>query len=96
MPRTELAPRRTIGGIVAVWIVAAVGGIAIGVLVAEQWRIAWLTVGLGGCLVLAFVIQLAYGRSQHFIERVAVSILGALVVMGLISAGFGLAAMVPG
>lgn len=92
----ELAPRRTFGGIIAVWIMAAVAGSAVGIFVAEGSRAAWLTVGLGGCLVLAFAIQLAYGRSQGFIERVAASVLGALLVMGVISLGFGLAAIVPG
>ena len=92
----ELAPRRTMGGIVAVWVVAAIIGIVIGVLVGDDARAAWLAVGLGGCLVLAFAIQLWSGRSQGFTQRVAASILGALVVMGILSLGFGLAAIVPG
>jgi len=53
-------------------------------------------VGLGGCLVAAFAIQLWSGRSQGFTQRVAASVLGAMVVMGIISLGFGLAALVPG
>ncbi len=89
----ELAPRRTIGGIIAVWVVAAVIGIAIGVFVGPDWRAAWLTVGLGGCLLLAFAIQLWSGRSQGFTERVAASVLGALFVLGVISLGFGLASI---
>jgi hypothetical protein len=92
----ELAPRRTFGGIVAVWVIAALIGIAIGIFVTEDWRAAWLTVGLGACLVLSFAIQLWFGRSQGFTERVAASALGALLVMGVISLGFGLAAVVPG
>jgi hypothetical protein len=92
----ELAPRRTFGGIIAVWLVAAAVAVAIGLLVGDDGRAAWLAVGLGGCLVLAFAIQLGYGRSQGFTERVAASVLGALVVMGIISLGFGLAAIVPG
>ena len=92
----ELAPRRTIGGVIAVWIVAVLIGLAIGLFVPGEWRAAWLTVGLGTCLVLAFAIQLGYGRSQGFTERVAASCLGALLVMGVISLGFGLAAIVPG
>lgn len=91
----ELAPRRTVGGIVAVWIVAALLGVAIGVFVPEEWRAAWLVVGLGGCLILSFGVQLAYGRSQGFTERVAAGILGSVLVLGVISAGFGLAAIVP-
>ena len=59
-------------------------------------RAAWLAVGLGGCLILAFAIQLWAGRSQGFTQRVAASILGALFVLGIISLGFGLATIVPG
>jgi hypothetical protein len=92
----ELAPRRTFGGVVAVWIVAAVIGLAVGVFVPAPWRAAWLIVGLGGCLLLAFGIQLWFGRSQGFTERVAAAVLGSLLVLGVISAGFGLAAIVPG
>lgn len=96
MATPELAPRRTFGGVVAVWVIAALIGVSIGVLAPEEWRAAWLTVGLGGCLVLAFAIQLWFGRSQGFTERVAASVLGALLVMGVISLGFGLAAIIPG
>ncbi|KAA9148967.1 hypothetical protein [Microbacterium lushaniae] len=92
----ELAPRRTVWGVLAVWVVAALLGIGIGVFVPEEWRAAWLTIGLGSCLVLSFVVQLWYGRSQEFLVRVAASVLGAMVVMAVISAGFGLAAIVPG
>lgn len=92
----ELAPRRTIGGVIAVWVVAALGGIGVGLFVPAEWRAAWLTVALGVCVVLAFAVQLAYGRSQGFTERVAASALGALLVMGVISLGFGLAAIIPG
>ena len=92
----ELAPRRTFGGVIAVWVIAALIGISIGLFVPSDWRAAWLTVGLGGCLVLAFAIQLWFGRSQNFTERVAASVLGALLVMGFISLGFGLSSIVPG
>lgn len=92
----ELAPRRTFGGVIAVWVIAALVGIAIGLFTPPEWRAAWLTVGLGGCLVVAFGIQLWFGRSQGFTERVAASVLGALLVLGVISLGFGLSSIVPG
>ncbi|HYJ51074.1 MAG TPA: hypothetical protein VEX12_14255 [Microbacterium sp.] len=96
MATPELAPRRTFGGVVAVWVTAALIGIAIGLFTPAEWRAAWLTVGLGGCLVVAFGIQLWFGRSQGFTERVAASTLGALLVLGVISLGFGLSSIVPG
>lgn len=92
----ELAPRRTLGGIIAVWVAAAVIAVIVGVFAGDDWRAQWLAVGLGGCLVLSFAIQLWGGRSQGFTERVAASTIGALLVMGIISLGFGLAAIVPG
>jgi hypothetical protein len=92
----ELAPRRTLGGVVAVWVLAAVTAVVVGVLAAPEWRAPWLGVGLGGCLLVAFAVQLWSGRSHGFTERVAASIFGAAVVMGVISLGFGLAAVVPG
>lgn len=89
----ELVPRRTIGGIIAVWIVAALVGIAIAVFVPLGWRAQWLAVGLAGCLIASFLVQLAYGRSQGFTQRVGASVLGAFVVLGMMSLGFGLASL---
>ena len=91
----ELAPRSTFGGVIAVWVLAAVIAVAVGIFAATPWRAPWLSVGLGGCLIVAFTVQLWSGRSQGFTERVAASIFGAAVVMGVISLGFGLAAVVP-
>lgn len=95
MATPELAPRGTIGGIVAVWIAATVAGVAIGIFVPVDWRAAWLVLALAGSLILSFAVQLWYGRSQRFIQRVAAGVLGALLVLGVISAGFGLASLVP-
>ena len=36
----ELAPRRTIGGIIAVWVVAAVIGVLVGLFAGDDWRVA--------------------------------------------------------
>jgi hypothetical protein len=92
----DLVPRRTIGGVIAVWVLAALIGVGIGVFVPLDWRAPWLVVGLGACLIVAFAVQLGYGRSQGFTERVAASVLGALVVLGVLSLGFALAAVVTG
>jgi hypothetical protein len=95
MDAPSLAPRRFVGGVVTVWVVAAVAGILIGVLVPAAERAPWMAVALGGSLILAFVVQLASGSSHRFIERVALAVLGALLVLGIESVGFGIAALVP-
>jgi len=96
MSTPDLAPRRTIGGVVAIWVLAAVLGVAVGVFVPAPWRAQWSTLALGVCIIFAFAVQLWYGRSQAFIQRVAASVLGALIVLGLLTAGFGLAMLLAG
>jgi hypothetical protein len=95
MSTPDLAPRGTFGGVIAVWVVGLLLGLGVCIFVPLPWRGAWLVLSLAGCLALSFGVQLWYGRSQGFIQRVAASTLGALVVLGLVSAVFGIVAIVP-
>jgi len=88
-----LAPRHGVYGVVAVWVVAAVLAITIGLVVPSDWRAAWMTVALAGCIIVAFAVQLAVGHADGFLRRVSASVLGALVVMALIGLGLGLASL---
>ncbi len=92
----ELAPRNGYGGVLAVWITAAVLALAIGIIAPPEWRAAWMAVGLGASVIISFAVHLAGGRAMGFIQRIAASILGAMVVMGLIGVGFGLATLFAG
>lgn len=97
MSAPHLAPDDDVRGglrsVFALWALAAVVAIAIGAIAPPDWRAAWMPVGMAGCIIVAFAVQLALGRPHGFIERVAASVLGALVVMGLIGLGLGLATM---
>jgi hypothetical protein len=95
MTDPALAPRNAFVGVIGVWAAAFVATVAIGIFVPEEWRVPWLLVGFGGIVLLSFAVQLWYGRTQGFIFRVASSVTGALLLMGLISIGFGLAALIP-
>ncbi|MBA8815617.1 hypothetical protein FHX48_000669 [Microbacterium halimionae] len=95
MSAPVLAPRRPLGGIVTVWIAAAIAGLAIGFFVPPELRSAWTLVSLGGAIILSFIVQLWYGQTQRFIQRTSLSILGSLIVLGIISAVFALAALIP-
>lgn len=86
-------PARRLRGIVLVWVVAVVSALAIGVLAPAEWRAAWMPLGFAGCFLLAFVVQLREGRADGFIQRLAASVLGALLAMGLVGLGFGLASL---
>lgn len=95
MSEPALAPRSALGGMVVVWSVALLGAVAIGIFVAEAWRMPSLLVAYGGVVLLSFAVQLGYGRTHGFIVRVAGSVMGALLLMGGVSVGLGLAALVP-
>ncbi|MEV7632019.1 hypothetical protein AB0N64_06385 [Microbacterium sp. NPDC089318] len=93
MSEPALAPRNAFHGVVAVWIASLVVAVTLGIVLPEDARVGWLLIAFGGIVLVSFAVQLAYGRAQGFIVRMAGSVVGALVVMGLVSAGFGLAAL---
>ncbi len=95
MSEPALAPRNALIGVVGVWIAAFLAAVAVGIFVSEEWRVPWMLVAFGGVVLVSFAVQLWYGRTQGFIFRVAGSVIGALVLMGLISVGFGIAALIP-
>ncbi|MBO0979967.1 hypothetical protein [Microbacterium sp. SD291] len=95
MSEPALAPRNAAIGVMVVWAAAFIASVAVGVFVPEEWRVSWLLVAFGGIVLLSFAVQLWYGRTQGFIFRVAGSVTGALLLMGIISVGFGLAALAP-
>lgn len=95
MSEPALAPRNALVGVVVVWAAALLAAIAIGVFVPEEWRVPWLLVGFGGAVLLSFALQLWYAQMKGFIFRVAASAIGALVLLGVVSAAFGLAALIP-
>lgn len=95
MAEPALAPRNPLSGVLVVWAAALIAAIAIGIFVPEEWRVQWLLVGFGGAILLSFALQLWYGHTQGFIFRLAASVTGALVLLGVVSASFALAAIVP-
>lgn len=94
MSEPALAPRNAFVGVIAVWIAAFLASVAVGVFVSEEWRVSWMLVAFGGVVLASFAVQLRYGRTDGFIFRVASSVTGSLLLMGMISVGFGLAALI--
>ncbi|MGN8026518.1 hypothetical protein [Microbacterium sp. 22242] len=91
-----LAPRSPLVGLVVTWSVAAVGAILIGILAPSRAMMTWYVVGFGVCVLLSFGVQLIRAETRGFILRVAAGCLGALLVMGVISVGFGVASLFTG
>lgn len=72
-------------GVFASWAFAAVVAVAIGLAFGHLERGPWLVLGFALVVVVTFTIQLIQGNPTGFISRVANSIIGALVIMGVIS-----------
>ncbi len=89
----EIAPRRSMAGVLVVWAAAAVIAVLVGILAPDDWRAAWMGVGMGLVVPIAFAVHLWSARSQGFVQRVALSVLGGLLVMGFIGVGLGLATL---
>ncbi|OZB84141.1 MAG: hypothetical protein B7X41_05175 [Microbacterium sp. 14-71-5] len=88
-----LAPRSPFVGLAVTWAVAAVGAILIGIVAPDALLMTWYAIGFGICVLLSFAVQLLRGETRGFILRVSAGSLGALLVMGIVSAGFGIAAL---
>lgn len=94
MTAPQLAPRSPRLGVGVVWGVALVIAVVVGLVPPMSQRADWLCAGLGFVLILAFAIQIFGGRAKGFISRISASVLGALVIMGIVSIGFGLGALI--
>ncbi|WP_261165914.1 hypothetical protein [Microbacterium sp. Marseille-Q6965] len=95
MTTPALAPRSAVGALVTTWVFAVLASVAVGVFAPFEVRFAWMAIAAGATLIVAFAANLWTGRSEGFIVRTAGSVLGGLLLMGFISLGFALAAIVP-
>lgn len=93
MSEPASAPRSDFRGMVAVWIASLVVAVTLGIVLPEEDRVGWLLIAFGGIVIVSFAVQLASGRARGFIVRVAGSVVGALMIMGAVSAVFGIAAL---
>lgn len=94
MSQPALAPRNAFHGVIAVWAVALLAAIAVGVFLAGGDWMGGMVMVFGGVVLLSFAVQLAYGRAPGFIVRVAGSVVGSLVLMGVVSVVVALTALI--
>lgn len=93
MSTPELAPRSPLVAFAITWAFGALAAIAVGVFAPVDQRFAWMAIGAGASLFVAFAVNLWHGRAEGFIVRTAASMFGALLLMGFISLGFALASI---
>ena len=90
MSAPQLVHRPSTRGIVAVWVVALLAGIAVAIWAPDERLMLWMLLALGGAFILSFAVQLWHGEASGFIQRVALSVVGALVLLGMTSLVVGL------
>src|SRR5690606_33716950 len=66
--------------VIAVWLLAAIVGLAVGLGFEQSERGLWLVLGFALVIVVTFVVQLLHGRAEGFIWRIAASSAGAVVI----------------
>ncbi len=67
------------------WLLAAIGGTAVGVLQPSD-GIVWLPIVLGVCTLVAFAIQLGGPTEPGVVARLAAAVFGSVVVLAIASA----------
>jgi hypothetical protein len=91
-----MTPSRTWRGIFGVWGVALVGAILVAIFAPVGLRFTWLSLTLAACTLLAFVVQLLTHQKVGFIDRLSISVVGAVAILTVAAALLGLATLFQG
>lgn len=67
------------------WAVALAGAILVGVLQPSD-GIVWMPIVLGGCTLMAFAIQLGGPTVPGLVDRLAMAVVGSVVILAVASA----------
>ena len=71
------------GSVGAIWVLALVFAVVIAVVSEKEQYATWLSLALAGCVLGALVAQLATQQKEGFVDRLAASVTGAFVVLGV-------------
>ena len=74
---------RDLGTVIPVWVLAAVGAVAVGLAVPRADYVQALQTVMAATVFLTFCIQLAVARQAGFVDRLVSSIGGSIVILAL-------------
>lgn len=75
-----------IGRLIAAWVIAAVFGVLVTILVRGDERFAWLVLAIGVATLVTFALQLGTAQREGFITRISFSVAGSVLVIAVIDA----------
>lgn len=79
--------------VVLVWLFALVGAVLTGVFSLPGQALVWIGLSFGGCVIGTLCVQLATGRKEGYVNRVTMSLVGAVVVLAGATGIFALAGL---
>ena len=71
------------GSIGAIWLLALVFAVVIATVSQTAQYATWLSLSLAACVLAALVAQLATQQKDGFVDRLAASVTGAFIVLGV-------------
>ena len=81
VPEDVLTRWQTVSPFV-VWVGAALAALVIALTVPGEYLV-WLPIAFAGVVIVSFLIQLGIQRKEGFVQRVAVSVGGSVVVLAV-------------
>ncbi|MGJ4844443.1 MULTISPECIES: hypothetical protein [unclassified Leifsonia] len=87
-----LSKRARYGSIGAVWALALVSSVLIAIISPPDRYASWLSLALAGCVLLGLVAQLATQQKDGFVNRLAATVTGSFVILGVVGAILGIVA----
>lgn len=66
---------------IPVWIAAAIGALLIGILAPAEDYLLWLPVAMAAAVLMTFVIQVATTQKKGLVDRIMLSVGGAILVL---------------
>ncbi|MGK9146334.1 hypothetical protein KXS11_01725 [Plantibacter flavus] len=96
MSDTTLSPRLRWISVVSIWALALIGVLVSGVVWSAGETFFGLAATLGLCTLAAFSAQLLTRQKVGFVDRMSTSVTGAVIILALGGAVYGLIALAAG
>ncbi|GAB3573110.1 hypothetical protein GCM10027406_01080 [Leifsonia lichenia] len=87
-----LSPGVRYGSIGAVWLLALVFAVLIAAISPVDRYASWLSLALAACVLLGLIAQLATQQKEGFVNRLAATVTGSFVILGIFGVVLGIVA----
>lgn len=70
--------------LIAAWVITAIFGVLVAVLVPGDARFEWLALAVGASTLVTFALQLGTAQREGFISRTSFSVAGAVLIIAVV------------